>query len=165
MSIAPKIDQYLQSNNIPFDTISHPPSHSSVQSAIAAQIPLSNVAKAVILKDDVDNYLMAIVPASSRLQMKQMKEITDCQLKLASEMELSQQFRDCQKGAIPPIGDAYEMDSIWDNKLSELPDVYLEAGDHETMIHLTKEAFQHIIANHPHDDLCVAPHRDTKEDL
>ncbi|MGI9280825.1 MAG: aminoacyl-tRNA deacylase [Endozoicomonas sp.] len=164
MSISPKIDHYLQSHSIAFNTISHPPSHSSVQSAIAAQIPLSSVAKAVILKDDVDNYLMAIVPASSRLQMKQIREITDCHLKLASENELSHHFRDCQKGAIPPIGEAYEMDTIWDNKLSELPDVYLEAGDHETMIHLTKEAFQHILSNHPHDDLCVSPHKD-KEDL
>ncbi|WP_051785955.1 aminoacyl-tRNA deacylase [Endozoicomonas numazuensis] len=164
MSIAPKIDRYLQTHNLSFDTISHPPSRSSVQSAIAAQIPLSNVAKAVILKDDTDNYLMAIVPASSRLQMKQMQEITDCQLKLASEKELSQHFRDCQKGAVPPIGEAYDMDMIWDNKLSLLPDVYIEAGDHETMIHLSKEAFQHILANHPHDDLCVTPHKD-KDDL
>lgn len=158
MTIAPKVDQYLDDQNIPYDTVHHAPSHSSVQSAIAAQVPLGHVAKAVVLKDDIDNYLMAVVPASSRVQIKHMREITDSSMKLASEQELQQQFKDCEKGAIPPVGQAYEMDMIWDSKLGEMPDLYLEAGDHETLIHLEQDAFQDLVGDSPHDDLCVSPH-------
>ena len=64
MTIAQSVNDFLSQQQISFDTVQHPPSHSSVQSAIAAQVPLSNIAKAVILKDSIDNYLMAVIPAS-----------------------------------------------------------------------------------------------------
>ena len=59
MSIPHRVHRFLNEQNIPYSTVPHSPSHSSAQSAIAAQVPLQKVAKAVILKDQVDNFLMA----------------------------------------------------------------------------------------------------------
>ncbi len=160
MSIAPKVDQFLETHNITFDTISHPPSHNSAQTAIAAEIPLSSVAKAVILKDGSDNFMMAVVPASSRVQIQQLREVTHSSMNLVTEEELSRRFNDCQLGAIPPIGDAYQMSTIWDDHLGDITDVYLEAGDHETLIHLHHDAFEHLMAKHPHARFCEPPESD-----
>ncbi|MRI34963.1 hypothetical protein EOPP23_18465 [Endozoicomonas sp. OPT23] len=159
MSIAPKVSQFLETHNIPFDTISHTPSHSSVQTAIAAEVPLSSVAKAVILKDNIDNYFMAVVPASSKVHLKQIRKVTQNSVNLASESEVNRQFSDCQFGAIPPISQAYQMSTIWDDHLGDIPDVYLEAGDHETLIHLHQDAFQHLMTDQPHAQLCVPPEK------
>ncbi len=163
MTIAHRVHQFLNGQHIPYDTVGHSPSHSSVQSAIAAQIPLQRVAKAVILKDHIDNYVMALIPASNRVKVKQINQLTDTRLRLASENEVNHQFTDCQNGAIPPIGPAYNMEMVWDNRLGKIPDVYLEAGDHETLIHLSQKSFQKIVAGTLHDDLCSPPGR-TQED-
>ena len=164
MTIAQSVNNFLSQQQISFDTVQHPPSHSSVQSAIAAQVPLSNIAKAVILKDSIDNYLMAVIPASNRVQVRRVSELTDTPVKLATEQEVNSRFRDCQNGAIPPIGQAYDIDMIWDNRLGQVPDIYLEAGDHETLIHLTQQAFQQIVGDRPHNDLCSTPEHETTED-
>ncbi|WP_263078860.1 YbaK/EbsC family protein [Endozoicomonas sp. Mp262] len=157
MSISPRVNQFLNDQCIPFDTLQHSTSHSSVQSAIAAQIPLHSVAKAVILKDSLENYLMAVIPASSRVQVKQVSAVTATPLKMASEKEVRHRFSDCESGAIPPFGQVYNMEMIWDNRLSETTDLFMEAGDHQTLIHLTQQAFQQVVADTLHDDLCISP--------
>ena len=113
MSISRRVHQYLSEQNIPYDTVDHSPSHSSVQSAIAAQIPLSQLVKAVIMKDQVDNMLMALVPATNRVRVQQINDLTDTQLKLASEHDVNRRFTDCESGAIPPLAEAYNMEMVW----------------------------------------------------
>ncbi len=76
MSISDTVHNYLSEKNIPYETITHQSSKSSVQSAIAAQIPLHQMAKAVILKDNRDQYLMAILPAANRVNIHQLNQIT-----------------------------------------------------------------------------------------
>ena len=163
MSIPHRVHQFLNEQNIPYSTIPHSPSHSSAQSAIAAQVPLQKVAKAVILKDQVDNYLMALVPAANRVRVHHINELTATTLSLATESEVNRKFTDCESGAIPPIGQPYHMDMVWDNRLGKLPDVYLEAGDHETLIHIKQQDFQRIVAGTLHDDLCSTPSRTVKD--
>ena len=160
MSIPNTVHDYLSKQNIPYQTIRHQPSKSSVQSAIAAQVPIHQVAKAVVLKDSLDHYLMAILPAANRVNVHQVSQITNSRLQFATEHELNCRFKDCEPGAIPPFGKPYNMKVLWDTRLCKSPDIFLEAGDHETLIRLLQENFQQISNNQPHDDLCSAPPRD-----
>ncbi|MCW7553264.1 YbaK/EbsC family protein [Endozoicomonas gorgoniicola] len=164
MSIADRVHHLLEEEHIPYDTLQHTTSHSSVQTAIAAQIPLNSLAKAVILKDDLNDYLMAVIPSSNRLQMRQVQNFLDRPVKLASETDAQKPFSDCQFGAIPPIARAYEMSMIWDDRLSQVPDIYLESGDHETLLHIDQEGFQQLIKGTPHSNLCSQPRHDSRPD-
>ena len=163
MTIATRVHQFLNEQQIPYSTVTHSPSHSSAQSAIAAQVPLQKVAKAVILKDDVNNYLMALIPASNRVRVRHINELTARDMSLATESEVNKRFTDCENGAIPPIGQPYNMDMIWDNRLGNTTDLYLEAGDHETLIHIKQQAFQKMMTGTLHDDLCSTPAKSVKE--
>lgn len=163
MSIVQRVHQYLQDHHIHYDTVTHSPSHSSVQSAIAAQVPLNQLAKAVVMKDQVDNLLMALIPATNRVRVQQVNELTATSLQLASEHELNKRFPDCETGAIPPLAEAYNMEMVWDNRLGKVPDIYFEAGDHETLIHVSQKDFQRLVSNKPHDDLCSTPARMIKD--
>ena len=164
MSIANRVQRLLEQEHISFDTLRHPASHSSVQTAIAAQIPLQSLAKAVILKDDLNEYLMAVIPSSNRLQMRQVRNFLDRSVKLASESEAQKPFSDCQFGAIPPIARAYQMSTIWDDRLGRVPDLYLESGDHETLLHIDQAGFQQLMHNMPHSNLCSQPRHDSRPD-
>ena len=60
--------------------------------------------------------------------------------------EVGQLFDDCELGAIPPVGQPYDMEMIVDDRLNEQPDLYFEAGDHMSLIHVNAVAFQRLTA-------------------
>ena len=59
-------------------------------------------------------------------------------------------FADCEPGAIPPVGQAFGMETIIDDSLNECQDIYMEAGDHEDLIHLKGTAFRRLMQESPH---------------
>jgi len=71
-------------------------------------------------------------------------------LRLASEPELRQLFDDCDTGAIPALSEAYGLKVIWDDQLKHASDIYIEAGDHEHLIHLRGSDFQQLMESLPH---------------
>ena len=50
------------------------------------------------------------------------------------------------------MGQAYNMNAIYDEELGRLKDIYLEAGDHETLIHLNREQFDKLMINTMHSN-------------
>ncbi len=158
MTISPRVNHYLQEHGVKYEVLHHSPTRSSVQNAIAAQIPLNAIAKAVVLKDQVDNYMMAVLPASRRLNLHQLEEITESRLKLANEHELAKRFSECETGAIPPLGPAWGMSTFWDSQLGHNADLYLEAGDHESLLHISKDDFVSLMEDSPQEALSYTGH-------
>ncbi|WP_281648087.1 YbaK/EbsC family protein [Parendozoicomonas sp. Alg238-R29] len=164
MTMSQNLSRYLTQKKASYDTIAHTRSTSAFQSAIASHIPSRTVAKAVVLKDPVDNYLMAVIPANRRLHMKVIEDIVDTPLKLAEEDELISRFRDCKTGAIPAMGEAFNMEMIWDDRFLSSSDVYLEAGDHETLVHVSGDTFRKLASNARHDQIS-RPERNEEIDV
>ena len=46
---------------------------------------------------------------------------------------------------MPPIPEAYAIDAFVDESFDKQPDVYLEGGDHRSLVHVTAEAFHSIM--------------------
>jgi Ala-tRNA(Pro) deacylase len=42
------------------------------------------------------------------------------------------------------------LETIVDDSIGAQPDIYMEAGDHETLLHLTHAQFARLTANAPH---------------
>ncbi len=150
MSISNRVVDYLEQQHIYFDTVNHPASTSSLGTAIASSILPSRIAKAIILQDHESRHLMAILPANRKISMTKLQNLTDTSLQLVKENELMEMFSDCQTGAIPALADAYHMNAIYDEALTQFDDVYLEAGDHKTLIHLSAEQFAMLMAKTKH---------------
>ncbi len=151
MPLSKNLTRYLTQQQVNYDTVTHSRSTSAMQSAIASHINSTQVAKAVVVHDPVDNYLMAVIPAGRRLHLKALEDIVDTPLKLATEDELKQHFQDCENGAIPAIGPAYNMEMIWDDQFLGNKDIYFEAGDHQTLVHVSGEDFQQLAGDATHD--------------
>jgi len=64
-------------------------------------------------------------------------------------------FRDCVLGAVPPVGPCYGLDVIVDDSIQEQPDVYLEGGDHVTLVHMSSAQFARLTAGAPHGRFSV----------
>jgi Ala-tRNA(Pro) deacylase len=72
---------------------------------------------------------------------------------LAADSEISALFKDCEPGAIPPLGEAYSMDAILDESLIGSPDIYFQAGDHETLVHVTGDDFLRLMIGVPRGEI------------
>ena len=146
MAIAITLENYLQEMGATFDVVNHPYSLSSLMTAQSAHISSDTLAKTVVLEDS-GGYLVAVLPASNRLEIDRVDQVMNRNLEMASEEELSMIFKDCEIGAIPPTGVAYGLDTILDASLCQLEDVYFEAGDHTDLIHMSGEEFRGLMAD------------------
>jgi Ala-tRNA(Pro) deacylase len=149
MSMANRLADYLIEQDADFELISHPHSSTSMESAQLAHVPGALLAKSVVLEDD-RGYLLAVIPASCKLDLGELHRQTNRNLELANEYELRALFEDCETGAIPPFGTVYGVETIVDENLVEESDIYFEAGDHEQLVHVSAETFETLMGDVQH---------------
>jgi Ala-tRNA(Pro) deacylase len=53
-------------------------------------------------------------------------------------------------GAIPPLGQAYGIEVVVDDSLGENSDIYFEAGDHTSLIHMRSKDFKDLMKTAQH---------------
>jgi Ala-tRNA(Pro) deacylase len=155
MTIALTLQRYLDGKSISYDVLKHQRTSTSARSAEASHIPGGSLAKGVLLRGETD-YLLAVVPASSRVRLDDVARLINQTVAMATEGEIEALFADCDIGAVPPVGSAYGLKTVIDESLDGLSDVYIEGGDHESLIHMTKQQFGSLmeeaargrIANH-----------------
>lgn len=140
MSVSVVVQNRIIREGIHYDVIQHPSTTDSMHTAEAAHIPGNQLAKSVILQDE-SGFLMAVVPATHRVEFGALRRQLDRRLGLATEQELAGLFTDCQPGAIPPLGTSYGMETVLDESLAECEDIYFEAGDHLNVVHVAGKDF------------------------
>ncbi|MEJ2526291.1 MAG: YbaK/EbsC family protein [Desulfuromonadales bacterium] len=146
MAMAITLREFFDSHPLAHDTVEHEYSLSGLRNAETAHLPGDMVAKSVLLHDGA-GYLLAVVPATHRLDLGCLHKILGRHVGLATEEEIAQVFGDCEIGAIPPAGLIYDIDTIVDEALLAQPEIYFEAGDHETLIHMNCEDFRKLVGD------------------
>ena len=154
MAIAPTFQKYLAAKNLVYDVIAHEPTKSSNRTAEACRISGDRVVKAVVLRDEY-GYVLAILPASRHIRLKDLRTQLGLDVDFAAEYEIEELFDDCTPGAIPPIGECYGLDTVVDDSIDEQPDVYLEGGDHATLVHMSHAQFASLTATARHGRFSV----------
>jgi Ala-tRNA(Pro) deacylase len=146
MAIALTLERYLEAKHARYDVIAHEPTNSSLRTAEACHIPGDRLAKAVLLRDDV-GYALAVLPASHHIRLTELRRQFGDDVDLATEPEIADLFQDCERGAIPPVGECYGLDTVVDDSIDEQPEVYFEGGDHATLVHMTHAQFARLMTN------------------
>jgi len=149
MSIAPRIEAHLSRVGVPYEIVHHSTTSTSMESARAAHIPATQMAKAVTVFDG-ENYRVCVIPASHRLMLNWLNRHMSRRFRLVPEDELEMLFEDCEAGAVPALGQVYGLPVIWDQSLLTLPSVYFESGDHENLIRLDHGSFMQIMGLQDH---------------
>ncbi len=150
MAIATTLKCYLKDHHVEYDVVKHHHSATALESAHLAHIPAHQLAKAVVL-EDANGYVVSVLPSTNRLDMEWVNESLGRNLKIAAENELPELFQDCDKGAVPALSAAYGLDVIWDEQLTNASEIYIEAGDHENLIHLHGDVFCRLMKDLPHN--------------
>lgn len=156
MATALALEQYLAGHGVAYHVLLHAPTMSSLHTAEASHVSANELAKAVVLKHD-EGYLVAVLPASRHLEWKALSNWLNQNIALATEEEIAWLFPDCAPGAVPPIGEAYGIETIVDDSIAEQSDIYFEGGDHATLIHMAGPAFCRLTARAKHGGFSSHP--------
>jgi Ala-tRNA(Pro) deacylase len=148
MSIAPTLQRYLD-QTVDYDVLSHEPTMCSTRTAQACGVSGDRIAKGIVLRHN-GGYLLAVLPASHHIRLDDLREQIGDDVDMASETDIAQLFRDCARGAVPPVGECYGLDVVVDDSIERQPDVYLEAGDHATLVHMGQAQFAKLVADARH---------------
>jgi Ala-tRNA(Pro) deacylase len=147
MTVATTVQEYLDKLGVSCGVVTHAPTMGSSGSAAASHLSGDRIAKGVLLKDE-DGYLLAVLPASHRISLDELARLLGRPLALASEDEVGATFADCDLGAIPAVGAAYDLEVIVDEGLlAGTSDVYFEGGDHTTLVQVSDEGFKTLMAD------------------
>lgn len=144
MAIAKTIEEYLRQNAVAYTVVDHLRSMTTQHTATVAHMPADQIAKAVILSDE-DGYLMAVIPGDRHVEVKSISKKLGRRLHLADEMRMTSMFKDCQPGAIPPIGPAYNMETIVDESLVGRQKLCFVAGDHDRLLCVDGDDFVRLL--------------------
>ncbi|HEY8009227.1 MAG TPA: YbaK/EbsC family protein [Methylocella sp.] len=154
MAIAPTLQRYLD-QNVTYGVIPHEPTMSSMRTAQICQISGDCLAKGIVLRHDSD-YVLAVLPASHHIRLSELRMQLGDDVDLASENEIAELFRDCVYGAVPAVGVCYALDVIVDDSIEEQPEIYMEGGDHATLVHMGHAQFAQLTVDARHG--CFSAH-------
>ncbi len=137
-----RLSDYLSRCDASYEVCEHRHSRGSSQTARTARVPLHQLAKAVIVEDDA-GCVMAVVPGDRYVRLGRLSELLGRRhLRLADEQRVAALFPDCDRGAVPALGMVWGLQTWVDDELELNDVVYLECGDHERLLKLTRRQFQ-----------------------
>lgn len=145
MSIAATVRDYLEELDVVYDIVEHPASKTSIETAHRAHLPPGCLAKGVLLKDENGVLSLAVVPSDRNVDLQRASNALGHDAEIASESDVTERFDDCEPGAVPPIGNAYALRVLLDERLVGEDEVYLEAGDHHELVHVRGDEFRRLM--------------------
>jgi Ala-tRNA(Pro) deacylase len=140
-----KLQEYLDSQNIRYITITHSVAYTAQGTASVAHIPGKELAKTVIVKVNED-LVMAVLPASFQINLNAFSKWARSEdVRLAREDEFRNRFPDCELGAMPPFGNLYGMAVYVDETLTKDKEIAFNAGSHRELIRMAYEDFDRLV--------------------
>lgn len=135
------LKKFLDDQNIKYETVKHLPAYTSQEIAAITHIPGSDLLKPVMLKID-GKLAMMVEPANQRVSLSAVKkQLKAKEVELASELEFEEQFKGCEVGAMPPLGELFDVDVYLSKRLKEDEWVAFNAGNHEELIKMSAKTY------------------------
>jgi Ala-tRNA(Pro) deacylase len=138
------VSDYLTQRHARYSTMSHPVAYTAQEEAAAAHVPGIQWAKAVVCFAD-DQPILAVVPAPLAVDLNELRLAAAAHsIRLAKEPEFKRLYRDCEPGAIPPLGPLFGQRVFVDRSLTADPEVVFSAGSHHDAIRMPYAEFARV---------------------
>ncbi|MEG3789112.1 YbaK/EbsC family protein [Lysobacter sp. CCNWLW3] len=142
-----RLQDYLHSHQVAYDTLAHPYAMTAHGAAVSADIDDHEMAKTVMVKLD-GRLAMAVVPADEWLRLTRLREASGAQyVALASEAEFKERFPECEVGAMPPFGNLYGLEVYAADSLAGEERIAFNAGSHRELMRIAWSDFEQLV--HP----------------
>lgn len=142
---ASRVKDFLDTNNVHYNCITHPTSYTAQGTAAYAHVSGNEMAKTVMVKLDAQ-LAMAVLPASAQLDLTALRQMTRARsVALAVEPEFEAKFPDCDLGAMPPFGNLYGVPVYIEEHLTLDREIAFNAGTHNELLRMKYEDFERLV--------------------
>jgi Ala-tRNA(Pro) deacylase len=139
------IKEFLDQNNVKYVSIKHSRSFTAQEIAASAHIHGKRIAKTVVLKVD-GKLVFAVLPASYKVDFDLLKEsLGYTNIRLANEQEFKDKCPGCEVGAMPPMGNLFNLETYVAASLVEDEEIAFNAGNHTELIRMLYTDFEKIV--------------------
>lgn len=143
MAILTRIKNHLEENRVVFSALTHPPSYTAQGTAAVMHVSGREVAKTVVVQAGKEYYL-AVMPASSHIQLGKLSQVIGRPARLAGEREFHSLFPDCELGAMPPLGELYGLPVYVDESLIADNEIVFNAGTRRDAVRMNLADFMRL---------------------
>ncbi len=139
-----KLRQFLDALRVQYMIIHHVPAFTAQEIAAKAHVPGNEMIKTVMVKVD-GRMMMVAVPASAVVDLERLRiSLKARTVELASEREFRNLFPDCEVGAMPPLGEFWNVGMVMSRALLHDKYVAFNAGTHRDVIQMAFEDYRQL---------------------
>lgn len=139
------LKEYLNSQGVKYQSILHPRTVTTPETAESTRISGKEMAKTVILKLDGE-LVMAVLRANQKVNLEDLQDVTGSEtVEVASEEEFKNLFPDCEVGAMPPFGNLYGMEVFVCAPLANNEGIAFNAGTHAEVIKMAFSDYMRLV--------------------
>lgn len=139
------IKNFLDENEIKYVSIKHSRAFTAQEIAASAHIDGKKIAKTVVMKVD-GKLAFAVLPASYKVDFDLLKESLNAEnVRLANEQEFKDKCKGCEVGAMPPLGNLFNIETYVAASLVEDEEIAFNAGNHTELIKMSYVDFEKLV--------------------
>jgi Ala-tRNA(Pro) deacylase len=138
-----RVPEFLAEQRVAFETLWHPPAFTAQKRAKYLRVSGRRVAKGVLLAGPRGHFL-AVLPAPRHVHTGRLAEALGGPVRLASDDEVGEVFRDCEWGVVPPFGTLYGLSVVLDESLAPEALLVFESNTHVEAVRLLCRDFERL---------------------
>lgn len=139
------IKDFLDQNNIKYLSIKHSRAFTAQEIAASAHIHGKRIAKTVILKVD-GKIVFTVLPATYKVDLNMLKDSMGAEnVRLAYEQEFKDKCPGCEVGAMPPMGNLFNIPTYVAASLVEEEEIAFNAGSHTELIKMQYVDYEKLV--------------------
>lgn len=141
-----RMREFLDRYGVQYVTVQHSPAYTAMAVAESAHVPVSEMAKTVMVEVD-EKMAMAVLPASSQIDFDLLRDNLGAgEISLLRENDFKEHFPDCALGAMPPFGNLYGMPVYVAEVLADDEYIAFSAGSHREVVIMAYSDYERLVS-------------------
>lgn len=136
-----RVRDFLADQHVAFETILHPPAFTAQKLAHVLHVPGRQVAKCVLLRGP-QGFVIAVLPAIHHVDTALLSVALEGPVRLATDLEVADLFRDCEWGVLSPFGTLYGVRTLLDEHFRPEDFLVFESNSHLESVRLRCRDFE-----------------------
>ena len=140
-----RLEQYLTENRVYYEVQEHRQVYTMQEVAAVLHEKGLHVAKVFMAWAD-GKLVMLVLPAPAHVDFERVKTLLNVrEARRAREAEFAHLFPDCDVGAMPPLGNLYNVPVYLDRVLANQPHLVFQAGSHHTTMKVALSDYLQLV--------------------
>ena len=137
--------EFLDASRVRYAHTRHSIAYTAREVAAAEHLSPHKLAKVVVFLSK-NGFGLALVPGDYLLSLEVLRSLQSVNwIRLATEQEIAELFPECELGAMPALGNLFDLPVYVDSRVASQEFIAFNAGTHRDVIHLSFGDFRRVV--------------------